>query len=97
MRYNFFVNVKKWCKYMPIKLPKETEEKLIKSIKRYFLEYMDDEIGDLKAKLLLDFCVKEIGPSIYNHAVLDAHAYLQDKLADMESSCYKPEFRYWKK
>ena len=33
----------------------ETRERLIHSIQRYFREEMDDEIGELKASLLLDF------------------------------------------
>ncbi|MBN2541534.1 DUF2164 domain-containing protein [bacterium] len=82
---------------MPIKLKKETEDKLIESIKRYFEEHLEEDIGDLKAKLLLDYCLKEIGPSIYNQAIFDAQAYLHEKLVDLESACYEPEFQYWKK
>ena len=40
---------------MAIKLDKETEERLIASIQRYFDANMDDSIGDLKAGMLLDF------------------------------------------
>lgn len=82
---------------MAIKLPRETERRLIASIKRYFEENMESEIGDLKAKLLLDYCIREIGPSIYNQAIADAQAYLQDKVTDLDSSCYEPELSYWKK
>ena len=81
---------------MAIKIPKETKQKLIESIQRYFEENMDEEIGDLKAALLLDYCVKEIGPTIYNHAIADAEAYMRGKVADVEGSCYEPEFGYWK-
>ena len=81
---------------MTIKISKETKQKLVESIKRYFEESMDEEIGDLKASLLLDYCVKEIGPTIYNRAIADAQAYMQDKVADVEGSCYEPEFGYWK-
>ena len=81
---------------MAIELPKETEKKLIASIKRYFAEEMEDEIGDLKAKLLLDYCLKEIGPSIYNQAIVDAQVYMQDKVTDLDVSIYELEFGYWK-
>jgi uncharacterized protein (DUF2164 family) len=81
---------------MAIKLSKEVEKKMIASIKRYFAENMEDEIGDLKAKLLLDFCLREIGPRIYNQAIADAQAFLQKKVADLDSSCYEPELGYWK-
>jgi uncharacterized protein (DUF2164 family) len=50
---------------MSITLPKEIENRLIGSVKKYFEENLDSEIGDLKATLLLDFFLKEIGPTIY--------------------------------
>jgi uncharacterized protein (DUF2164 family) len=81
---------------MEIKLPKETEGRLLASIKRYFAEHMDDDIGDLKASLLLDFCLREIGPSIYNRAIGDAQMHLQEKVTDLDDACYQPEFGYWK-
>ena len=82
---------------MTIKLQSETEKYLIGSLKRFFSERMESEIGDLKAKLILDFCVKEIGPSIYNQAIADAQTYIQDKASDLGGSRFEPEFDYWKK
>ena len=80
---------------MPITLPPDTTKQIEASIKRYFAEQLDQDIGDLKARMLLDFCLKEIGPSVYNQAVSDARTYLQDRLADLEGSCYEKEFAYW--
>jgi uncharacterized protein (DUF2164 family) len=79
-----------------IKLSKDSEKYLIGSIKRFFAESMEDEIGDLKAARVLEFCVKEIGPSIYNQAITDAQAYLQEKVADLGGARFEPEFDYWK-
>ena len=82
---------------MAIKLSKEAQQRLIASIKRYCAENMEQDVGDLKATLLLDFFVKEIGPTIYNQAVAEAQAHIQDKVADLDSSCYQVEFGYWSK
>ena len=83
---------------MAIKLSKEAEQRSIASIKRYCAENMEEEdVGDLKATLLLDFFVKEIGPTVYNQAIADAQAYMQDRVADLDSSCYQLEFGYWSK
>jgi uncharacterized protein (DUF2164 family) len=82
---------------MSIKLIKDKEVQLIKSIKHYFEENMESEIGDLKSSLLLDYFIKEIGPSIYNQAILDAQTVMTDKVNDLDSTCYQPEFMYWKK
>ncbi|MCC6071200.1 DUF2164 domain-containing protein [Massilia sp. GCM10020059] len=82
---------------MAIKLSKETEERLLTSLQRYCSNNFDEEIGNLKAQLLLDFCLREIGPSIYNQAVLDAQKVMQDKVAELETNCYETEFAYWQK
>lgn len=82
---------------MTIKLNPETEERLIASIQRYFIANMDESIGELKARLLLDFCVKELGPSIYNQAIADAQSVLQEKVAELDVNCYAAEFGYWNK
>jgi uncharacterized protein (DUF2164 family) len=80
---------------MTIELSQDVQKPLIASIKRFFAEKLDDEIGELKASLLLDFCLREIGPCIYNQAIADAQVFMQDKVADLDSSCYEPEFGYW--
>lgn len=82
---------------MTIKLKREVEERLVGSIRRYFAENLEEDMGDLKAKLLLDFCLKELGPSIYNQAIADAQSYMQDKISDVDAACYEPEFAYWVK
>jgi uncharacterized protein (DUF2164 family) len=80
-----------------IKLSDEQRKQSIASIKRYVAQELDQDIGDLKAGLLLDFVLKEIAPSIYNGAVSDAQAYLRDRLSDLEGVCYHEEFGYWPK
>ena len=80
---------------MPIKLQKESEQHLIDSIKKFFVEHLDSEIGDLKARLMLDFCIKEIGASIYNQAIADAQQYMNERVADLGGARYETEFDYW--
>jgi uncharacterized protein (DUF2164 family) len=80
---------------MSIKLLEEKEKKIIESIKLYFEENLDSKIGDLKAGLLLDYILKEIGPLVYNQALEDAQKYMIEKINELDSSLYKPEFMYW--
>ena len=82
---------------MGIKVPRETELRLVKSIKRWLREQTGEEVGDLKAGLYLDFCLREIGPSIYNQAVADVQGLMTVKVADLDGECHEPEFAYWKK
>ena len=80
---------------MTISLSDDARKHAIASIKRYFAEELDQDIGDLKAGLLLEFIEKEIGPTIYNGAIADAQTYLRDRVADLEGACSAPEFAYW--
>ncbi len=80
---------------MAIKISPETMKQLQASIKRYFAEHMDEEIGDLKAGMLLDYCLKEICPTVYNQAIADAQSYFQERAVDLEGVCYEKEFGYW--
>ena len=76
-------------------LPPERVKRLEASIKRYVAENLDENIGDLKARLMLDFVMKEIAPTIYNQAIADAQTYFQARVADLEGVCYEDEFTYW--
>lgn len=80
---------------MPIELTPDTAAQLRESIKRFVAEHLDQDIGDLKATMMLDYCLKEIGPTIYNKAVADAQRYFETKVVDLEGACYEQEFQYW--
>jgi uncharacterized protein (DUF2164 family) len=80
---------------IPITLTADTRKQLLASIKRYVDEDLDQEIGDLKAGSLLDYVLKEIGPTIYNLAIADAQTYIQERALDLEGVCYQKEFTFW--
>ena len=80
---------------MAITLPPETTRKMQASLQRSVAEALDEDIGDLKAALLLDFVLKEIAPTIYNRAIGDAQTYFQARSADLEAVCFEEEFGYW--
>jgi uncharacterized protein (DUF2164 family) len=80
---------------MAITLPPESKKELLRSIKRYVAENFDQDIGDLKAGLLLDYVLSEIGPSVYNQAIADAQAYFLARAEDLEGVCFEKEFTYW--
>ena len=80
---------------MAITLSPDTRKALLASIKRYAAEYLDQDIGDLKAGMLLDYVLKEIGPSVYNRAIADAQAWCVARAADLDGVCFEKEFTYW--
>ena len=82
---------------MAIKFEDETQKHLLESIKRFFASEMDEDIGDLKAMLVLEYFVAEIGPSVYNQAIADAQTFITDKVSDLGGVRYEPEFDFWKR
>ena len=67
----------------------------IASIQRYFEENLPEPIGDLPAGLLLNFFLEEIGPAIYNQAIVDAQTQMQLRVSDLNGELYADEFQYW--
>jgi uncharacterized protein (DUF2164 family) len=82
---------------MPVDFPDDARKQAIASLKRYFDEVLEDDIGDLKAEMMLDFILREIAPTVYNHAIVDAQKYMQERVTDLDSSLFAAEFGYWDK
>ena len=82
---------------MAIKLDPQRESYLRASIRRFFAEELDETIGDLKARKVLDYFIREIGPSVYNQAIADAQQSLEQAVSDLSGVRFEPEFDYWKK
>jgi uncharacterized protein (DUF2164 family) len=80
---------------MTITLDPDARKQAVASIRRYFAENWEQDVGDLKAGLLLDYFLKEIGPSVYNRAIGDAQVYLRDRVVDLEGVCFETEFGFW--
>ena len=68
-----------------IKVNKETREDMIDSIKTYFLDEKDEDLGDLASALILDFIIVELAPEFYNQGVQDSYKYMGDKIEDILS------------
>lgn len=81
---------------MAIEFSIEHTKRMIASIKQFFAEFLDQDIGDLKASFVLDFISKEIGPAIYNKAVADTQACMQEMVSELDGTCHEPESNYWK-
>jgi uncharacterized protein (DUF2164 family) len=77
---------------MPLKLSPEDRTKALASLRRYFSEELEHELGELPTQLFLDFVLEEIGPSVYNAAIADAQTYLRDRVVELEDALHAPEF-----
>ncbi len=82
---------------MAIELNPEQREAALASLTKYFQAHMEEPIGNIAAGGLLDFFLKEIGPSVYNKAVADAQERLQARVMELDLEVYEEEFPYWPK
>ena len=82
---------------MDIKLSPDAEKRLAGPIQRFVAEEYGESIGELGAGTFLRFCLKELGPAIYNQAISDAQACFQERVTDLENICFAEETSYWDK
>ncbi|MEO8859095.1 MAG: DUF2164 domain-containing protein [Burkholderiaceae bacterium] len=82
---------------MTMELSKQDRAQAIASIERYFLENMDQKIGNVTAGALLGFLLEEVGPSIYNKGVADAQERLQMRVVELDFEVHEEAFTYWRK
>ena len=78
-----------------ITLSDESRKRAIVSIQRYFADHLEQEIGDLKASLVLDYFLAEHGPAVYNKAIADARAFFDERTADLGAICIHEEFPFF--
>ena len=64
---------------------KEQRDEMIAAIKHYFLKEREEEVGDLRAGLMLDFILEELAPEFYNQGVSDSYTYMKDTIEDLLS------------
>lgn len=58
---------------------------------------MEDKIGNLAADVLLDYCLEELGPLVYNKAVADVQVRPQARIMELDIEIHEAEFQYWRK
>ncbi|WLT30808.1 DUF2164 domain-containing protein [Geothrix sp. PMB-07] len=80
---------------MDIKLSPDTVKRLQGPIQRFVSEEYGENLGQLGADTFLTFCLKEIGPAIYNQAIADAQSCMQERVTDLENICFAEETSYW--
>ena len=74
-----------------ITLTPERESMLIEAIQAYVDAEFDESLSEFRARALLAFFVRELGPPIYNQGVRDAVQYVQTKLNDIEGDVHEIE------
>jgi len=76
---------------IPIKLPKEEKEHIVRSVQQYFEEERAETIGNLAAEQIVDTMVQLLGPYLYNKAIADARAVVLEKISQVDDELYALE------
>ncbi|MBA2669322.1 MAG: DUF2164 domain-containing protein [Gemmatimonadetes bacterium] len=76
---------------MRIQLSDSRYARLRRSREQHFLDEFDEPLSDFRARGLVDFFIRELGPPIYNQGVRDASGFMQEKLTDIEGEVYERE------
>ena len=76
---------------MRIRLAPDRDAALMRALKEHFAAEFDEPLSDFRARGLLEFFVRELGPPVYNQGVRDACSFLQEKLGDIEGEIYERE------
>ena len=76
---------------MEIKLSEDRLKVVTEKVQSYFRNEHEEAIGELKAEMIVEFFIKELGPKIYNQAIDDANAFIHEKLIDLDGILYIPE------
>ena len=76
---------------MEIELNVERRKQMVEKVQSYFRNEHDESIGELKADMIVEFFIKELGPRIYNQAIDDANGFIHEKLIDLDGILYKTE------
>lgn len=80
---------------MIIELTPVELEQVIPSLQKFFREEFEQELSEMKARFLLEYFLKEVGPFAYNKGVKDAEQYFRSKTEDLTGICYEDPLTYW--
>lgn len=74
-----------------IKFNTEEKAQIVRKIQLYFIEELDQEIGQFDAEFLLDFFAGEIGSYFYNRGVYDAMQVLDERMETVKDALFEIE------
>ncbi len=69
----------------------QEKSQIVKKVKLYFQEELEQEIGSFDAEFLIDFFADEVGAYFYNRGLYDAQALFAQKAEEIADSIYELE------
>lgn len=69
---------------MPLSFSDADKKRHAETLQAWFRDERGEDIGALQASFLLDFILDELGPVIYNAAIVDVQAHLAGVVQDLD-------------
>jgi len=76
---------------MRIKLDDERKNRIVGALMAFSASEFDEKISEFRATALVDFMLRQIGPSQYNQGVADARKYMAEKIEELDTEFFEPE------
>ncbi len=61
----------------------------MRSVIKWSSNEFDEELSSFRAEALVDFMLRQIGPSQYNQAITDPRKFMLEKLDDLDSEFFR--------
>ncbi|WP_070966326.1 DUF2164 domain-containing protein [Vibrio sonorensis] len=74
-----------------IELTKQQVAQMAAKLQDHLCDEHEVELGQFDAEFLLEFIIKEFGPSIYNQGIKDAELLIHRKFSDLQDELYQVE------
>ena len=74
-----------------LKFTRSQNEAMVAKLQRYFINELDQDLGQFDAEFLIDFFAKEMGNAFYNKGLLDAQAIVNEKVLTIADAIYEIE------
>jgi uncharacterized protein (DUF2164 family) len=75
-----------------IEFSKAETAAMVGELRRYFVEELDGEIGQLPAEMMVEFIAEKLGVYFYNRGLYDAQQLLNERMADVSDQMLALEF-----
>jgi len=76
---------------MRIRLTDERRESIVRGLEALYADEFDETLSPFRAEQLVDYFVKQLGPSIYNQAIQDARGFMLEQLEDLDATFHEAD------
>ena len=77
--------------WVEIELTDEDRSQMAEMLVAFFLDEFDETLSPFRAGAVVDFVMTKLAAPVYNRAISDAVAYMQERLADLDAQLYIAE------